>query len=361
MENNLEVIKASSAEELFEMLNNESTPQAVEPVTVEQLFEEEPIVETAPPQTTEEPPVVEPSKSNAFYERAQFLIEQGFWDDYEIVTTNEQGEEVSVPISEIKDLDEDLFEQIKDAQKEKKEEQIKEKYISVEGIDETTKKIIDLKRKGGDITEVLEVHKQYVSPLEQVDITNEAHQEWLIRQKLALNPDLDQDDIDNKVKKLKANLILDKEAEKVYTEFKTRYDEFLQQKLDEQEKLIQAQKEEQKQFRKSITEAVKNLDLKNENVIRKIVDVASKVDEVGLTEADKKFFEIKQSNPEKFAKIALLLEDEELFNKIYGSKVALQTKVEGTKKILNLRPRTASQEPQKSKPSSKEEEIFNQI
>lgn len=357
--NNLEVFNASSAEELFEMLNNEATPQSPETVTVEELFNETP---QEPPVTiTQEPPVIEAPKSNAFFDRAQFLIEQGFWEDYEIVTTNEAGEEVTVAISEIKDFDEDLFEQIKEAQKEKKDEQLKEQYISVEGIDETTKKIIDLKKKGGDITEVLEVHKQYVSPLEQVDITNEAHQEWLVRQKLALNPDLDQDDIENKVKKLKTNLSLDKEAEKIYTEFKSKYDEFLEQKIKEQEQLVQAQKEQEKQFRKSITEAVKKLEIKNDNVVRKIVDLASKTDEVGLTEADKKFYDIKQNNPEKFAKIALLLEDEELFNKIYGSKVALQTKAESTKKLLNLRPRTATQQLQQNKSTSKEEDIFNQI
>ena len=60
--NNLEVFNASSAEELFEMLNNEATPQSPETVTVEELFNETP---QEPPVTiTQEPPLIEAPKSS---------------------------------------------------------------------------------------------------------------------------------------------------------------------------------------------------------------------------------------------------------------------------------------------------------
>lgn len=351
-----------SFDALFEQLGSET--QSTEPteVTVEQLFETPPAQEQETPQVIT-PPAVETPTTNPFLERTKFLLADGFWNDYEIPIINEKGEEQFVAISELSDsqLNEDLFEQIKAAQKEEKDKELKEKYISVEGIDDTTKKIIELKRKGGDITEALTVHQQYISPLEGVDLSEEAHQEWLVRQKLQMNPDLDADDIENKIKKLKANLVLDKEAEKIYGEIKTQYDKFLESKVKEQEDLIAQEKEQQKLFKKTITESARQLDIKNDNTIRSIVEFASKPDENGLSEADKKFFDIKQTNPELFTKVSLLLNNEELFNQIYGAKVATKVKTDTIRNVLQLKPVQKGTLLEKEQPKSKEEDIFDKI
>lgn len=353
-----QIVEAKNLDEWFEKAGQEEVQQQEVVKTLESVFEEEkkPIEEKTPIVAEEKETIIVDDKLT---NQVKFLVEKGYWEDYDIEVEDPQtGEKKLVPILDLP-MTPELFEQLELAQKEKKTEDLNSKYISVEGLDDTTKKMIELKKAGGDITQLLQAEAEFVNPLKDLDLDNEQHQEYLVRQRLSLNQDLDNIDIDNKIKRLKENLTLDIEAKKIAEEVQERFDGFVEEKKQEYLKKLEDQKEEQKVFRKTISETYKGFQIKNENLVKALVDKASKTDEYGLSETDKAYFEAKQK-PELFAKVNFLLTNEEAFNEFMGVKIKNKVALETTKAILRLSPKIAKQHEgnQQRKPLDELDAVF---
>lgn len=301
-----------------------------------------PIIETPPVTEPIVDPVVEtpiPSvntNSRDYSDIVKSMIEDGDWQDAEVEL--EDGSKVM--LSEMKDVDAEIFRELKKQQKELSKEEFDSKYISVDGLDETTRKMIDLKKAGGDISELIQVQSQIVDPLANLDLDNENVQANLVRQKLQYlgwEPKY----IEAKIEDLRKEFKLDTEAQNIVNEIKTNFSKQLDEQKAAAEKQRQEQQESQKQFRKTISETYKTLDLKNESLTKTLVDNASKADEYGLTATDKLYFEAK-TNPELFAKLNLLLTNEEKFNEFMGVKIKNQATVNAVNKVLSLKPKSSS-------------------
>lgn len=85
------------------------------------------------------------------------LVDLGEWDS-DFVITDDEGNDVS--ITDLKGTDKETFQAIKDAIKETKDKEFKSKYVSVEGMTETQKSLINI-IKSGD----LEKRKSFLKTL----------------------------------------------------------------------------------------------------------------------------------------------------------------------------------------------------
>lgn len=350
------VLEGNSLEAFFSGTYKPVEETIEETPKIEDFFKDETSTDVAT--TNKEditPPVTNPQSSTtpSFYDSlVKEMIEDGDWIDGEI----ELEDGTAVLLSEINNVTPDLFKQIKESQKAIKEEEFKSKYISVEGLDDTTKKMIELKKAGGDITSLLQAEAQYVHPLKGLDLDSDDVQAYLVAQKY-MSMGLDQDIVQMKIEKLKKDSQLDLEAKKIIDEVNSNFDAHVESEKNKQLELKRQIDEEQKTFRKTISESFKNLGLEKETLIKNLIEKTAKFDDNGLTEADKLYFESKK-NPELHAKIAFLLSDEESFNKFYTQKAKLETKKDDVRKILQISPKSSSTSSKKQAPV---EEFFNQI
>lgn len=320
--------KSDSLEAHFE---KENTTEEITP---------EPKSEVKPTSAEAKTKPVEAPKPSVYTDLIKEYIEEGDWTDGAIEIEGEEGEVVQVNLLDLKDVTPEQFKQIKAGQKALREEELKNKYISKEGIDENTLKILEIKRAGGDTRELFQMQAEIVNPLDSLDLDDERVHEYLVRQRLSTNPDLDQEDINNKVARMKANFTLDTEAKKIITEVNTNFGLAIEQKQKEHTASVERAQEEQKEFRKKMTQTYRELKL-NDNVVKNLVENTSKFDEYGLTNVDKAFFEAKK-NPEVFAKIAYLILDEKGFNEFQGVKIKNNVTKETIKTIFKISPKAAN-------------------
>ena len=193
--------------------------------------------------------IVDTPKENPYALKVKEYIQEGFFQDADIEVENENGEKVKVALSELSELTAEEFQAIKEEQKRLKEEEIGENYISTEGLDERTKKMIELKKAGGDLTSLIEQEIEYKNAFEGVDLENEMVQEHLIRQKLqsqGLHPKV----VDAQIEAMKEDLTLDTEAKKIKEDYDNWFEAQIEAKRTEQLEKISAEKELQKEFKK---------------------------------------------------------------------------------------------------------------
>lgn len=280
-------------------------------------------------------------KGSIYTDLIKEYIEDGDWQDGAIEIEDENGETIQVNLLDLVDVTPEQFKQIKAGQKALKEEELKSKYISKEGIDPFTEKIIELKKAGGDTRELFQMQAELVNPLDSLDLDDERVHEYLVRQKLSINPDLDQDDIDNKIAKMKANFVLDTEAKRIIDEVNHNFGLTIEQRKKEHQEAVEKIVEDQKTFKKTMTQTFKDLKL-NDNLVKNLVENTAKFDEYGLTNVDKAFFEAKK-NPELFAKIAYLILDEKGFNEFQGVKIKNEVVKDTVKTIFKISPKSTKQ------------------
>ena len=294
-------------------------------------------------QSNSVPKKEEPKIDTKLLDKVKEYIQEGFWDDVDAEVLNEEtGEMELVPITDFKEVTVEMFEALKEQQKELKSNKFKDNYISIEGLDETTKKMIELKKAGGDLTELIQTQVQYTSPLEKLNLEDEGVQADLVRQKMRYQ-NLDEDVIDFKIAKLKKELVLDVEARKIVEEVNSNFDKEVERRQQEQTQNVEEAKKEQKEFKKSMLTNFRELGLGNDSLIKNLVERTAEFDEYGLTDVDKSFFEVKKSNPQLFAKVAYLLSDEKGFNDFVGVKIKNDVKKETVKSILKFKPKSTSQ------------------
>jgi hypothetical protein len=340
------VVEEKSLDAWFDSVETsiDNLEEVKEELPLDSLFDKEEIPQQPLPE------IKQVKEDDSFTKHVKFLIDKGYWEDVDIeIEDPETGEKKAISISDVQ-MTPELFEQIEESQKELKATELKSKYVSVEGLDDATKKMIELKKAGGDLSELIQIESEYVHPLKNLNLEDEEHQEYLVRQKL-MSQGLDNDVIDYKIHKLKKELVLDTEAKKVAGEVEANFNNIVEQKKQEQLEQIEIAKEEHKQFTKSVKEAYKNLNVSNEGLLKGLIEKASKIDEYGLSEADKLYFESKK-NPELFAKVNFLLNDEKAFNELLGVKIKNEVSKNTFKQLITLKPKTASQKTEQSKKGS---------
>ena len=339
-----EIKEEVTGEEVFEKLTN------TEEVVV-------PLEELKVPEVKEKKEKVVPPPPTPYTDKLKDYISAGFLEDIEIIV-GEGEDEKQVFLSELTDVDSDTFNAIIVQYKEAKEKELKEKYISKEGLDARTEKYIELKKAGGDISKLIETEIQYVNPLSAFDLDDERHQESLVRQELAsqgLRPKV----IDAQIQEFKEDMSLDLEAKKIAERINTQFDAYVDNKKQEQIAAIEADKAEQKEFRKSISEELKLL-VADENVAKVILDNSTKRGEFGLTNTDQLFFDA-QKDPKKFAEIALFLNNREAFLKLVGAKTKLKETTNTVNTLLRINPTVVKNIKKETQPETEGDKVFEKL
>lgn len=342
----------------------EETPKQEEPIkTVDDLFnkeEEKPeeikVEETEPIKQEQRQEEVQAPKGSDYSELVKSLVEKGDWGDYTIKRTNDQGEEEEVDIVNLEHIDKELFFQLKEAQEADKKEEFEKNYISKDGIDEYTEKLIEISKQGGDLTQLIQTQATLINPVLKIkENRDEKSLIDLVAFKMQ-SQGYESDYINMKITKLLKDGVLDEEADKVINEIEANYNNHLEatkQQLKQQRDQVEKDRTE---YRKTLSNKITSFNLK-EHDKRKTLDVASRYDENGISEAEKLFYKIKQEDPERYLEVVMLLSDKEMFESVKYTKAKNQAIVDTTKKVLSIKPKTNTTE----KTPEKKEDPFEQL
>src|SRR5690606_32173206 len=193
----------------------------------------------------------------------------GEWQDAVVEIDGEEKK-----LSELESLDKEKFLQIKEVQKGIIEEERKSKYIDTDGLDEETLKLIDIKRKGGDIKELLHYEAEMVHPLRDLDLENEKVQSWLLSEQYR-SQGMSDDAIQTQIAADKKNFVLDEKSRRVIDNINNSYKALIDNKAKEQDRLVSEEMEKQKSLKKELSEQFKKFNLKD-GTSRRFLDSITK-------------------------------------------------------------------------------------
>ena len=273
----------------------------------------------------------EPPKVTTDYaKKLKSLISDGLIENFSVSLGDEEAF-----IEDIDDLDEEGYKQIIDGWKKVKDEEVKSKFISTEGLDETTKKLIEIRKAGGDITELIQ---QNVTAIDQLNLLknnldDEQTQIYIVTQSLqqqGLKPAV----IQAQLKALVDDGELETEANNILDFRLKSHQEVIEQKKQAELQRIEKEKEDIKNLRKTLSSTYKELGLP-ESMSKVLVDNATKLDEDKISNTDKLYFEAIK-DPKLFAELNLFLNNREAFTKYLTSPAVTKAKIDTVKPLFTI-------------------------
>jgi len=287
-------------------------------------------VTTPPVITNTETTEVETKVSSDYSKRLKNLIKDGVIDNFAI---NYEDQEVF--IEDIEDLTEEGYQEIIKGWKTAKKEEVDSKYISIEGLDEQTKKLIEIKKAGGDISEILRENVQAIDTLtqlkeniddEQVQINIVAHS----YQQQGIKPAV----IQAQIKALIDEGILESEANNILDSHLKVHSEAIETKRQFELQRVEKEKEDLKNLKKTLSSKYKELNLPD-NLQKVLVENATKFDENKISNTDKLYFEASK-DPERYAELNFFLNNPEEFKKYISSAQTTKTKIDTIKPLFTV-------------------------
>jgi hypothetical protein len=246
-----------------------------------------------------------------------------------IVEIDAEGNEVEVSIEDAV-IDKEYFSQLVEAkQSEIKEEAAKDK-VSVKGVSDFTRRMIEIDRKGGNINDLLKAKEVYSDPLDQIDLDTESGQETAVYLRM-MAAGQDQDSTRRLIASYKAEGILEEKARVADSELRAGLEH--QMKLAEKEAEIEAEniKNLMKSYKKDIRENLTRFEL-NDNIKNKIVKLATAKDDNGRFEIDNHYRAFRE-DPQLAADLALFLLDKEEYDKQVTNQAVQNTKLSTAKTL----------------------------
>jgi hypothetical protein len=265
---------------------------------------------------------------------------KGMWgDSIGTIVQEIDGEEVEVSIDEM-DIDEEMFQTIIQSKIEHEKESAGKNKISTEGISDFAKSLIEIDRNGGDISELLEMKRAYSDPLDNLDIsTPDGQKQAIYLRKKAADPNQDDDEIILLIDAYEKKGILEEKAEIAEKELRDAFEMQVEARKKAAIDAQEARKKMLEDYRKDLKGQVSNQFTLNDTVIKKLVNIATKSDDEGRFELDSRYSEYRR-DPQKAARLALFLLDEEEYIKQVSSKEVKNEKLKSAK--LKLRAKTSS-------------------
>lgn len=301
----------------------------------------------------EDVPEDKPEDSNNY----RSMLVDMFGDSVGTIVQEVDGEEVETPLSEI-DIDGDLFKEIVQSKIDEEKELASEGKISTDGISDFAKSLIEIDRKGGDISQLLEMKKAYSDPLDNLDMsTVEGKKQAIYLRKKAANPDEDDQEIQLLIEMYEKKGLLDDKAEAAETELRGALEAEVERRENAAKKAEEDRAELLKNYRKDIKSSLTSQFKLNDKTVKRLVDMSTKADDKGRFELDDRYAEFRR-DPKKAAKLALLMLDEEEFVKqITSEEVKNEKKKSGR---IKLRSKTGSStEGGTAKKGKKEDDLIS--
>lgn len=295
------------------------------------------------------------------YKTIKKLIDKGVIDDFPIQLSEDEDDVLN--ISEFTDMSEEQFNEIIDLHKTEKQNEIKEKYLSKEGLKEHQIKVFEILKNGGDFSEISDTPREAVQmPFEDFDPNVKQHSINVLFYKFMNQQGLSEEDARDLIKKRDQQGTLTDEAQKSVTGYHSAFNEYLDQKLaDKQKEKLEKQSREQDN-KKALTKALKEAGLK-ESVYKKVADTYVKKNSDGESSLISKLREILEE-PEKYHSLIAHLADPKAYEEINKTQMSnttaksIQRLVTGSGKKGN-RQMVKNQEPAKTEYESFAD-MFNQ-
>lgn len=296
---------------------------------------------------------------NQYRDKLKSLIEDGLIENFQ-VTIGKEGEEVQTSLSELEDVDKDTYAYILSTYKELKEKDLKEKYISKEGIDELTESLIELKQAGGDISSLIKEELQTVDILQQMkkNIDDEQQQIDIVYHELK-GKGLSDRVIQAQINDLTENFELEKTATEILDTHIEAYKQSVETKKKEQLGRIAEEKEKEKQFKKEVSTFYKESKIP-ENIRGLLIENTTKRDNQGLTNTDKLYFD-SINDPQKHAKVAFMLHNLDEFEKWISAGKVLQNQTKTASSIMRIDPTVVKQDANKGTGNAQLDILHNKL
>lgn len=338
-------------EEAAEEDNEEEETEVKEETKAEDNEEEEIEEEETRVEPKKEEKTSTTGKESVYSNLSRKYIESGYWEDAKI---EYNGEEIA--ITDIKDLDEETFFLIQEAQN----KELKDNFIDKREWDEVTEKIHTIHQKGGDITELLKIKEQYINPLDSYDLDNEQHQAALVSQMYAIESGgvLTQEEIRARVERDKEALELDRKAKAFEQKLRQSYEQTLKQ---QEEALIEAERERKKNFqnlRDSVSKEMETFGVKG-SIVNTLIKNSMTLNEHGRVKVDDQFEELKK-DPKKLAEFLVWYHNPEEYKKKVTGEEVIKRDSDILKK-LNLIPKDKSKPASKKPKKGKTDELANRL
>lgn len=337
MENNspetLQKVSADLVSNIFAEFNGNAEPVITQP-TKEEAVVPKATEDTELPTPTPEPkaPEVPVKLETDHAKKLKGLIEDGFLENFAI---NYEGEDLY--LDEIQDLSKEGYDEILKGWKEEKEKQKKEKYVSVDGISERARKLLEIDRAGGDISEIIRENVTAISQLEGLrdNISEEKVQINIVGNDL-MNRGISQKVAEAQIRALIDEGDLETQATEILNGHLRIHNDAIETKRVAELDKVEKKKQGIKDLKKDLSSTYKEWKVP-ETIAKQLLDNATKMDEYDISNTDKLYFEA-QKDPQRFAEINYFLNNPEEFKKFISSKKVLESKLEGRfKPLLSIR------------------------
>ena len=287
------------------------------------------------PTPTPTPPVVEeplvPVSKTSYSNKIGTLLETGLVGNFEITVGDEK-----VFLSDLEINDEETFNELLSQIKTEQEKNLQSKYISKEGLDETTQKLIEIRKAGGDITDVIKENVRAIDLLtsykEVLEVGDDKEKEDLSISILAQelrNKGLEDEIIQAQIQVYINKGELEDRASNVLNSHLSLHSQEIENKRVKETERQQQEKEDLKNYKKTLNQKYKDLGLP-ENTQKLLVDNATKMNQYNVSNTDELYFNLRASKEQKdietFAKLNYFIHNPEEFEKWISGKKVTQAK-----------------------------------
>lgn len=230
----------------------------------------------------------------------------------------------------------------------------KAKDSALQGLSEFAKAVIDLERKGGDVTNLLEKKRDYSDPLESIDIETLEGQQESFRLAKQLEG-ASEEDTELLIEKLTEKGKMAEKGEEAFNRLKTYLDDLVKheaQLLDDKQK---ARKERINSYKEKVKENLETAFELEPTYRAKLLNLTYKANEKGECGIDDLYRNARRSE-EETAKLVLFLANREEYDRQISQKKVTESMLESSKRA-SIRIKSAAIN-DGSKRNRKDEEAF---
>ena len=332
-------------EEIVENTSTEEEEEASEEETTEEEDKSEEEEETTTVEEEEE--VVETGTS--VFERTKSLIELGLIEDVRISTSEEDNE--GTLLSEFKDISPEQLSKIVELQKDKRDKNIEDNYISKDNLSEDQLRIINIVKEGGDLKQIFNSEQQLKRPFEGLDLEDEKIQKQVILHHFINNQNLSQKEALTLLAQKEKDFEVDSFSKQIVEAYNKSYDKYLTDKEEELKQDNLKKKQELQERKKSLTKTLKDNKLKD-SIVRKVIDGVTKPISGNKVQIHQVFEEILK-NPEENYEVLLHILDKKSYNELYK----IRQRTDQVKNVIKLVDALPKSKAKKTKQTTKEENL----
>lgn len=278
--------------------------------------------------------VEEETSNSKFYKSIiSDLVKEGLWESFDGIE-DENGE--VIPLDQV-NIDKDVFYSIVASKIEEIKSKASENKISVDGVSDFMKRMIELEKKGGNVRQAMETYNALTNPIEALDLEKTEDQRKMVWLRYKLENKLDDQTITDIIVSREMSGKLEETAKQAKSQLEKAAEMQLQNLEQQAKERQQKEREEIKQYRADLNDVLnKEFKLKDSTKTR-LLDLATKRDKEGLYGIDYLYKQAMET-PEKATRLLLFLTNEEEYNQQISEKKVREGKI-NTMKSIRLVPK----------------------